>query len=157
MKIVFLDIDGVVNSEDFMLREPPDHTISMRDDEWWAVMLDPKGIELFNGLLERTGAKVVISSSWRHMNEPEDMQRILATRGFTGEVIGAIPKRGGVCRGDRIKLWLDSTHHEVESFTILDDDDDMGGFDARFVLIDAEVGLRLIDCEAAEQLLAVPV
>jgi histidinol phosphatase-like enzyme len=32
MKIVFLDIDGVLNSEDFTTANPPDHSIHMRLD-----------------------------------------------------------------------------------------------------------------------------
>lgn len=155
MKIVFLDIDGVLNSEDFTTANPPDHSIHMREDAWWQEMLDPQAVELLNRLLQSTNAKVVISSSWRHANDADDMQRILDGVGFSGEVIGMTPKRGGECRGDRIKLWLDSTHHEIESFVILDDDDDMGGFDKRLVLTDHVHGLRPEDCRAAEQLLGV--
>jgi hypothetical protein len=111
---------------------------------------------LLNHLLERTKAKVVISSSWRHAHDgAEDFQRIFAGVGFRGEVISMIPKRGGNCRGDRIKLWLDSTHHEVESFVILDDDDDMGGFDKRLVLTNHVHGLQPENCRAAEQVLGV--
>ena len=152
MKILFLDIDGVLNSGAFIATKKLEQSLVPSKDSWWQEMLDPNAIDLLNRLLRRTEAKVVVSSSWRHALEVEDLRRILGGVGFKGEVIGMTPKRGGLCRGDRIKLWLDSVD-DIESFVILDDDDDMGGFDERLVLTDGDFGLRPKDCEAAEQIL----
>jgi len=54
MNVIFLDIDGVLNCED---------TPNPRK---FPYMIDPRLLSLLNkGLLARTGANVVLSSSWR--------------------------------------------------------------------------------------------
>jgi hypothetical protein len=52
--IVFLDIDGVLNCK----KTPNPRKLPY--------IIDPKLLKRFEGLLERTGAKVVLSSTWRH-------------------------------------------------------------------------------------------
>jgi HAD domain in Swiss Army Knife RNA repair proteins len=53
MKVIFLDIDGVLNC---------DHTPNPRK---FPYVVDKKLLARFKKLLSRTGAKVVLSSSWR--------------------------------------------------------------------------------------------
>ena len=54
MKVIFLDIDGVLNcSKTHNPRNLP-------------YVIDPKLLKRFERLLERTGAKVVLSSTWRY-------------------------------------------------------------------------------------------
>jgi len=53
MKVIFLDIDGVLNC---------DHTTNPRK---FPYVVDKKLLARFKKLLSRTGAKVVLSSSWR--------------------------------------------------------------------------------------------
>jgi histidinol phosphatase-like enzyme len=53
MKVIFLDIDGVLNC---------DHTANPRK---FPYVVDKKLLARFKKLLSRTGAKVVLSSSWR--------------------------------------------------------------------------------------------
>ena len=53
MKVIFLDIDGVLNC---------DKTPNPRD---FPYIVDKKLLARFRKLLERTGAKVVLTSSWR--------------------------------------------------------------------------------------------
>lgn len=105
-------------------------------------MLDPKAIALLNELLDRTGAKVVVSSTWRHAQDVDEIQECLDGKGFTGALIGTTPRRGYAIRGEEIQAWIDSTHHEVESFVILDDDSDMGKLMGRLVHTTWEKGLQ---------------
>ena len=115
MKIVFLDIDGVLNSRQY------DAHRGINDGN-----VDVSRLELLKQLVERTGAKIVLTSSWRrHWNscgEPNDK---------TGEELQAVFERYGIqlydktpeINGDRvkeIKAWLD-VHPDVLNFVIIDD------------------------------------
>lgn len=115
MKIVFLDFDGVLNCHLYLTG------VRWTNDE---LMLDTAAIERVNRLLEASGAKVVISSSWRHGWCQRRLEQMLKLRGFLGEVLGTTPMSAGTCRGHEIQAWLDK-NPGVESFVILDDDSDM--------------------------------
>ena len=60
---IFLDIDGVLNHEDWYVN----HIGKYRDSfkEWWEECFDPECVKRVKHILEETGAKIVISSSWR--------------------------------------------------------------------------------------------
>jgi hypothetical protein len=139
-KIVFLDFDGVVNAFD----EPE----SLR-------YLSQTCVANLNTLLERSGASIVISSTWRIGHRIVDMIQILVNAGFRfpERVIGITP-RGcqGQVRGDEIGLWL-KDHPEVKEFVILDDDSDMGPFMDRLVRSDSDIGLTDLDVEKALKIL----
>ena len=153
MKIVFLDIDGVLNSEAHLEVNPPDKTLRMSDDEWWAEMLDPSAIERLNYLLERTEAVVVVSSSWRWARDNEQLLRVLRSKGFTGKIVDSTPQKNEKNRGREIKNWLDSYDGVLESYAILDDDGDMEPLRRRHVLTDPQVGLQDADVKKAIKLL----
>jgi len=145
MKILFLDIDGVLNSEALFRRRPPDARLEMNEDKWWAEMLDPDAIQRLNRILAETGAKVVVSSTWRFALGPDDLQRILGSRGFVGEIIGATPRRltkRGDRRGDEIAAWLSDAACDVEAFVILDDDSDMGALLPKLIKTTWKAGLQ---------------
>ena len=145
MKIIFLDFDGVLNHAAHFVQERADRVMADRltDSE----SFDTIAIERLNQICEKTGAKVVISSSWRVMFEAEDMCQILKRHGFRGGVIGTTPRLhrtsdGEVrTRGDEIQLWLDAADVAIESFVILDDSADMAHLSHKLVQTDFEVGL----------------
>jgi hypothetical protein len=124
-------MDGVLNSVDFFDAEVEDKTVpEPGSDDWWTRMVDPAAVKRLNTIVERSGAKIVISSSWRYLCGPQDMQRILSAKGFKGEVIGRTPLstempqglREKELRGLEIEVWLVKNRHlEIESFVILDD------------------------------------
>jgi len=117
-----LDIDGVLN------------LIPQGHDKFGAIF-HQHFIDNLKELLDATGAKIVISSSWRFSGLKE-MQEMWEVRKLPGEVIDITPteyflvKRGhfenydDVCRGNEIQFWLDE-HPEVTNYLILDDDKDM--------------------------------
>lgn len=122
MKIIFLDIDGVLN------------VISQGRDEFGSIF--HKHLENnLRKVIEATGAKIVISSTWR-MNGLEAMQSMWLKRGLAGEVIDVTPDCAqlvsygtmeyydAVERGHEIQDWLDK-HPEVTRYVIFDDDNDM--------------------------------
>ena len=127
MRICFCDFDGVLNSHSFFN--------STENKEGPAGAIDPKAVARLNAIIAKTGAKVVISSSWRYGRSVERLQAILEERGFVGEVIDKTadcvymdapnPKDSNFYhaypRCDEIQEWLDR-HPEVKSFVVLDDD-----------------------------------
>lgn len=145
MKIIFLDFDGVLNSEEFMIEA------DLWEIEDPATMVNEKAVEKLNKIIMETGAKVVISSSWRYYLSLEKIIEILNGKNFIGEVIGKTrnpwinsqhlkhiePKefdkdhyhkfRGVYSnRGHEIQDWLDTNKNlSVEKIVILDDNRDM--------------------------------
>jgi hypothetical protein len=117
MKVVFLDFDGVLNSYGFLKQQP--HRMDR---------LDPEAVARLNRLLTRSGAKVVISSSWRVHHSLEELRKRLGEVGFAGEVIGQTPdisweEYGDPFRGRAVEIqsWLDGQSEPLESFVVLDD------------------------------------
>jgi hypothetical protein len=149
MKIIFLDIDGVLNCEDAYK-----NGFCRKNDEYGQDFYPPSS-NLLNQLIEETGAKVVVSSTWRHSGE-KIMKEMWNHRKMAGEVIGVTPSMSFStmqfiidgkevdfypCRGDEIKTWLNMNGFSqcfwseefqqesieksgIENFIIIDDDSD---------------------------------
>ena len=163
MKLIFLDIDGVLNHHQFYKKrydeKKHEKTIKKDDggkltkqseEDFYAEMLDPESIENLNELIEKTGAKVVVSSTWRLGKSPETLQATLEKRGFVGEIIDKTPRGCACCqRGNEILEWLKNNqevigkpYHEYNSYLILDDDSDMLYWQRNnFMWVDGHVGL----------------
>ena len=150
MRVVFLDFDGVLNSQPFLVTE----SVKGYETIGEASSLDPANVEHLNTIVRETGAVVVISSSWRHGRKLSDLRTMLESRGFVGQVLGRTPdfvpsKKPGdwrTCgeRGDEIQEWLDGASLygiEVESFVILDDNTDMAHLKDRLVQTYMDCGL----------------
>ena len=102
-KILFLDVDGVLNTA---------RTIAYQNT---ALALDPYMVLLVDRIVQATGCKVVLSSSWRY----EEQASALVMKAVP--FIDTTPKNQGLTsRGTEIKEWL-SKHPEVEKYAILDD------------------------------------
>ena len=117
MKVVFLDFDGVLNHYGFLKQQP--HRMDR---------LDPTAVARLNAILARSGAKVVISSSWRIHHSLEELRQRLLEVGFAGEVIGRTPdisweEYGDPFRGRAVEIqsWIDRQRQPLESFVVLDD------------------------------------
>jgi len=158
MKLVFLDIDGVLNSHDFLYRAAVRNEQAQRRVERLGnehLQLDPEAVDRVNQILSATGAKVVVSSSWRHAHPIEDLREILAKAGFIGDVIDYTP-RYGKDRGHEIDEWLQSTGEGHDPFVILDDNSDMSHMKKYLVLTTFKHGLLDIHIEEAIDRLQVP-
>lgn len=139
MKIIFLDIDGVLNNRGFICR--PERNRHLPDLENMADMIDPIMVERLNHILDASGASVVVSSSWRIGETNANLRWILNSRGFKGQIIGKTrsPHGPNFDRDSEIQAWLDE-HNDVESFVILDDGEIFSLLDHQ-VLTSFEVGL----------------
>jgi hypothetical protein len=172
MKIVFLDFDGVLNHTEFLMQ------CRKKDIPWGRDHIVPAAVKLVDDLCARTGAKVVISSTWRIPVTPGHRMGIvgktkadtlpvlrawLAGHGLRAEVIDATPDhaQGTVAwwieRGLEIEDWLNAHHKSggevVEGFVILDDLDNMEPHLGRLVQTDDEIGLTQAHVDRAVALL----
>jgi len=108
MKIIFLDIDGVIATSQCWGKG--------NDNKWDAYMFDPKCVAVLNFILKETGAEIVLSSDWKSHYTLFEMNEIFAHNGvikgpmcftpnsktYTGDNL-----EGG--RSDEILAWLN--HH----------------------------------------------
>lgn len=153
MKVIFLDVDGVLSS--------------FGERGLCALRLD-----MFAALVKATGAEVVLSSTWRHPHCREQrmrLQREFYARGveFYGmtPVLDAPIGTGllvkGHLRGDEIQVWLNGHRNgpdKVTSFVILDDDpnDEMGRLKPHLVKCDGYAGLTRQNCDDVVRILTEP-
>ncbi len=106
MKILFLDIDGVVNSA------------STQQRHRGVIGIDPYMAFLVGKIIMYTGCSVVLSSSWRFSKEG-----VKEVEKQVGKIHDKTGREKTGFRGDEVKAWLDD-HPEVTRYAILDDDSD---------------------------------
>jgi ribosome-interacting GTPase 1 len=120
-KLIFLDFDGVLNTSKYI--------VSVKDDYDDAAHIDPKKVTLVNFIVAETGAKVVVSSSWRKYHTLKELDNMLKYKGATFDVIGVTPvitdDKRRVPRGEEIQAYIDSMPEKPKAIAILDDDSDM--------------------------------
>jgi len=149
MKIIFLDIDGVLNCAEWAQKEYDKGNIHALQENF-----DTAAIVHLNTIIEQSGAKVVISSSWRLMYSLAHIETLLIKHGFKGVILGITPPRQSLTsrRGNEIQAWLASVP-QVTKFVILDDDSDMLHLLPFLVQTNWETGLQEYHIDRALNLL----
>jgi hypothetical protein len=110
MKVLFLDIDGVLNkrSDAEVVGNPnPYHRLN------WLLL------ETLKRIIKETGCKVVISSTWRKDGGIDFFKSVSEI-----EVFGTTPIHSNGHRGNEIKEFIDD-NGGIETYAIVDDDSDM--------------------------------
>jgi hypothetical protein len=129
MKLIFLDIDGVLNH--YLYYEK----INYDEINYPYSEFDPEKIELLNTLIKNTGAEVVVSSTWRKNIQKEELEKIMQKRGFKYTILDFTPELnytgnyGTVPRGCEILAWINENikfnSRDSLKYVIFDDDSDM--------------------------------
>lgn len=123
MNVIFLDIDGVLNHNEFYNKRLTLDNIQNKPYPY--NNFDPDAIGYLNDIIAVTNAKIVISSSWRF---DKNIIKILKNVGVCGDIIGVTPSLehiyGSLCRGKEIDAYL-AKHNNIKNYVILDDDNDM--------------------------------
>ena len=134
MRLLFLDIDGVVNSSG--------HN-----------GLESEKLREVQRICHTAGAKIVLSSDWRRLREPRQfVERALTALGV--EMVGATPELDSMyayVRPQEILSWISTTKHAIEGWCAVDDRDldiedgamvrGTNYFAGHFVQTDVETGL----------------
>lgn len=136
MRILFLDIDGVLNSTRFMAENTNGEGVIVVDGELDATAhIDPIRVGRLNRLITETNAVVVLSSSWRVVFGIQKTQSSLRARGFAHVLADTTIRIVDQPRAAEIEHYLARLGGQP-SFVILDDDRGAGiGFDRSFVHI----------------------
>ena len=157
MKVIFLDIDGVLNNDQ--------HTEFTNGFKKSAVgdaqMQDPESVKVLNTIISKTNSKIVISSDWRFMGL-DKLIPILRQWGVDGEIIGETDQISNSPRGWEIQKWMGDWDYsegrkrsvDIESYLILDDYSDMM-YDQRnnFIHVNNDSGLQEKHINKAVQIL----
>ena len=124
-KIIFLDIDGVLNSQNtfrdnheyrkffvkYMNNEVNDKIV------YKMLVIDLDKVFMIRDICNLTGSKVVISSTWRRSRYYPLIEERLTSLGIP--IIGVTPFISNN-RGDEIRKYLED--EKIDDFVILDDD-----------------------------------
>jgi hypothetical protein len=130
-KVIFLDIDGVMNS----VGSPFD------DRRGVTSFLAPGNIEVLNQIVRATGAVVVVTSTWRLTMSIEQLRAHFADSGCVAEVVDITPDLDAYRRDRKIRAWLTAQRQPPRRYVILDDDREMDDLPGRLVRTDQMVGL----------------
>ena len=146
-RIVFLDIDGILNCQSAYERGVCKYTQWEDKSLGHYQTFDPVAKGFLNKLIKQTNADIVISSTWRH-NGINHMKNVWKNENMEGNIIGITPDfRGDVAgytipRGCEIDAWLraEGFSHinwsidiqkewmkksNIANYIIIDDDSDM--------------------------------
>jgi len=152
-KVIFLDIDGVLNSRKWFKE------VYKESNPKPKYHIDPSTIKLLNHIIYMTGAKIVISSTWRAGRESGWFNWLFKQYGFNGLVIGKTPTINHdkviIPRGIEImdfygRFYGHPGHFEehpsrLYSYVILDDDNDML-YEQKDNFINTEFETGLLPC-----------
>lgn len=120
MKILFLDIDGVLNSSAYR---------TQMGMQYFSEIIDRRKMPLLKHIVEETGAEVVLSSTWRKFWNPGENQldpagqyihHIFREYGLWIHSKTPVLERAG--RNEEIQAWLEQYPY-IDGYVILDDKD----------------------------------
>ena len=157
-KVLFLDIDGVLNPKWWVRKAFVDS---------YGYAFDTECIANLKRIIDETGADIVISSSWKCMGVLK-LQRMWKDRGLPGRIVDVTPdlmsdellmneelgNMDQLCkRGCEIKGWLMQHKDEEVQYVIIDDMDDiLPEQQAYFIQTYPEIGISDIDVMKAKLL-----
>lgn len=161
--IIFLDIDGVLNSNFWNA----DHQREISD----GTLIDEEKIKLLASLVKKTNSKIILHSGWRTWFDPElkplrneaaKLIELLEKEGL--HLDGSTPdltteeirktKKFSLVKAGEILLWL-KTHNDVNNWVVLDDLDlHNAQIEKHQVKPDQAVGLTIADVEKAVKILS---
>lgn len=149
MKVLFLDIDGVLNSEQFIR-----HRL-LKGDPYQHKDMDPYAVSNLQFIAHHVkDLKIIISSTWRVLHPLEEIKEMMTKSGFDSSelIIGCTPDGRRGPRGAEIDQWL-KENPGTESFVIIDDDSDMEPHLERLIKTSSLDGLLLSQAKRAVMML----
>ena len=146
MKVIFLDVDGVLN------------TVFTTRRILWFTFVDTRKLLRLRDIVERTGAQIILTSTWRITGTPIHKECLNRLEQEFRRVrcpvwVDATPHFPGRKRQVEIYSWLQQ-HSEVENFVILDDlEEELRWYKDHLVLTNKFDGLNKERAELAIKML----
>ena len=137
-KIIFLDIDGVLNPSAYYVMLQNMWKASKGQIKAWdkyGFLFFDQNCEALKTIVDKTGAKLVICSTWRWAGILH-LRKMWKARNLAGEIIDITPTEDKliasgyvkvgepVCRGKEIQYWIDENRF-TGNYIIIDDTKDM--------------------------------
>lgn len=130
-KYLFLDFDGVLNSGNNynrLLRS------GAPTGDAWGTLFDARCVGRLARIVERTGARIVVTSTWRYLYPLAELRNMWRERGLPGQVCDTLPTdmappgTKATLRGMEIEEWFRRRGEPAErenagrKYAILDDE-----------------------------------
>jgi len=143
-KVIFLDIDGVMNGVASRL----DHR------RGFVGFLEPGNVAALNQIVAATGAVVVISSTWRLTIPWGDLKAAFHEVGCTAQLVDRTPDLDARDRQREIIAWLAAQATPPARYVVIDDDFLMPDLPGALVRTSKLCGLTANDVPAVLRRLA---
>ena len=146
MKVIFLDVDGVLNNWQTTILTP-DKYIGIEDSL----------VELLSKIVKLTDAKIVLTSDWKddwNLQKPDGVYLDDKLKKYDLKIITRTYESYPSRRGEGIRTYL--KENKVEQYVIIDDTEFMDFTDEleeRFVNTDPALGLTIEDVQKAVKIL----
>lgn len=132
-KIIFLDFDGVLNTEHYQ------NLLYYQDKAWrdrHGAFFDPEAVGQLRRIIDATGADIVIESSWKYLGL-KAMQEMWQARNMPGRVVDITPSSASEGwllsanleateavrrKGMEIASWLHDNASHGTRYVIIDDE-----------------------------------
>ena len=131
MRILFLDVDGVLNRTGFQ----PADTVEL------ASWIEPGLAAHLDAVVREIDAEVVMSSDWRIGGSLDQLREQLARAGMDVGLRDITPVLGGQPRWREIEAWMVEHRVHPEDIVIVDDELTMGSLGWRHVRTSSRDGL----------------
>ncbi|MBR2507529.1 MAG: hypothetical protein IKB70_11725 [Bacilli bacterium] len=117
-KILFLDFDGVLNTEHYQ------GLLQYQDKPWqdeYGAFFDPKAVKQLKRIIDATDADIVVESSWKYLGL-DAMKELWEVRNLSGTIIDITPSLLGKNKGVEIASWLSKYAKQDIRYVIIDDE-----------------------------------
>ena len=125
-KIIFLDFDGVLNTEHYQ------GLLQYQGKPWqdeYGAFFDPKAVKQLKRIIDATDADIVVESSWKYLGL-DAMKELWEVRNLPGTIIDITPSLLGKNKGVEIASWLSKYAKQDLRYVIIDDE---------FVILDSQL------------------
>ena len=134
-KIIFLDFDGVLNTEHYQ------GLLQYQGKSWqdeYGAFFDPNAVKQLKRIIDATGADIVVESSWKYLGL-DAMKELWKVRSLPGKIIDITPSSVSDeylsnvdldnldasmlhCKGLEIASWLSEQKKQDIRYVIIDDE-----------------------------------
>lgn len=152
-KLIFLDIDGVLNVETYHYLEENDVWVCPEAGEtefpllYGDQPLNSRCLKNLQTLVDNTRADIVISSSWRILYPISSLSKMFKEVGLKINIVGETRNLSNCIRGEEVESYLDNINYK--NYVIIDDSTDFYAWQ-KPCLVNTDPGFGLSEIDVAK-------